>query len=177
MSRVTGSGPVLCLNSVRLFNPITKTDLSYFPKLHENCCRKLAKLSPLHCVVFSVHHQDYSSFVVTLLCYITVVHKIYHLRLPASAWAQFIPKRQNRDCLSGINIIHYRGVSCRISEKSSTNRFGFTLRHCALRPDEATKFSCHRNPIVILDGWLVLLSSQWSPVKKTFFLLLWIYWL
>lgn len=59
MSGATGSVPALSLNSVWLFNPITKMDPSYFPKLPKIVVRTWP--SSLHSLFFScIHHQDHS---------------------------------------------------------------------------------------------------------------------
>lgn len=118
MSRATGSGPFLCLNSVRLFNPITKTNLSNFPKL-----RGKVLLIVFFSWIFSVTAGYSNSLFI-----------IKHLQ------------HHNRNWLSGFS--HTGSTSFQISAQSSASSFTFERRNCAFKPNEATKLNHHRKPIL-----------------------------
>lgn len=159
MSRAAGSGPVLGLNSVRLFNPITKTDLSYSPKLCETIAgiqQNQVLFVPFFVPLFTTEISPLPYL--SLYCCIIVLYSVLISAQTSSfCFGTIYPKASQQE-------LSVKSASFGIIKNDSTYNFVFTLSHCAFRPIKSTKLNYLSSSIIILDDWLVHVSSL-CPVK------------
>lgn len=142
MSRTTGSGPVLCLNSV---NPIKKQTQNRSVIL---CVTAVGKFSCLVSFLISPS-GSFSHFTIWIIpnflacyTYITIIYSVlYYPRLSAYLWVQFAPKHHNRSWLPGTawKVVNYQFcvhseslcIQAVLKNKGAHTKYSFQTK-CAL---------------------------------------------